>query len=131
MRTSIVVFALVVCALVGRPAAGQTVAGPGAILGWTLDVAGSSAAGVSAFTYRAYVDGAATGVVLVGPACTGTATPYACQAPLPTLTPGPHAITLSAANAAGEGPKSAAFAITVIVAPPAPTNLRILPPSLP
>ena len=83
----------------------------------------ASAAKAQAYTFRYYADGSATGTILTGVVCTGTAT-VTCSAAYPAFTPGPHSLTLSAANAAGEGPKSAPFTFTFVIVPSAPVNIR-------
>jgi len=113
---------------------------PGTPLLWDQPNA-ATAAIAQAYTFRVYADAATVGTVLSGVTCgtpysvlrriwdrlmrerAGTA-PIVCQAPFPAFTLGPHTLTLSAANAAGEGPKSAAFAFTFVVVPSAPANLR-------
>lgn len=84
----------------------------------------ADAAEAQSFTYRYYADGAATGIVLAGVVCSGSA-PVICQAPFPAFTPGPHSLTLTASNSAGESAPSAALAFTFVVVPTSPANLRI------
>jgi hypothetical protein len=84
----------------------------------------ASAVDAQALTYRYYADGSATGIVLTGVTCAGTTT-VTCSAPFPAFTPGNHAITLTAANVAGESIKSSSFAFVFVVVPSAPGNLRI------
>jgi len=115
--------ALVVALLVvGAGAAAAQVVPPGSELIWDQPNA-ATAAIAQAYTFRYYPDAAVVGITLTGVTCAGTA-PIICRAPFPAFTPGPHTITLSAANAAGEGPKSAVFMFTFVVVPSAPTNLR-------
>jgi len=78
----------------------------------------------TSYTYRLYADGATTGTILVV-ACTGTASPFPCSVPIGAFTPGPHSVTMSAANVAGESARSAPLLFTMVVIPSAPTNLRV------
>jgi|SRR5581483_4152810 len=78
-----------------------------------------------AYTYTSYPDGSATGTGLSGVTCSGTTSPFTCQVTYPAFTPGAHTLQLTAKNAAGESPKSAAFSFTFVVLPAAPVNLRI------
>ncbi len=91
-----------------------------------LDIAAPDAVTATAYVWRAYMDGSATSTVLTGTTCTGTA-PIACQFPIPATFPaGSHTYTFSAANAAGEGPKSAVFTFVLTKLPPQPVNVRIV-----
>lgn len=103
------------------PAAAQ-VATPSNTVGWDQDAADLATA--QAFSYRPYADGAATAVVLTGVTCTGTTSPFACKVAFPAFTPGPHALTLTATNEAGESLKSTPFAFRFVVIPNPPRNLR-------
>jgi hypothetical protein len=89
------------------------------------DQGNATAAEAQVFTYRMYADGAVTGTVLSGVTCAVVATVVTCQVPFPAFTPGAHTLQLSAENAAGEGPKSAAFSFTFVIVPSAPAALRI------
>ena len=77
------------------------------------------------YTYTYDPDGAATGTVLAPVACNTDGVTIACSAPMPAFTPGAHALTLTASNAAGESPHSTPISFTFVVVPDAPTSLRI------
>ena len=98
---------------------------PSSQIAW--DQAAADLATAQALTYRYYPDGAATGTVFSGVTCSGTASPFTCTVAFPAFSPGPHSLTLSAANAAGESAKSAAVSFTFVVIPAVPANPRIVP----
>jgi len=89
------------------------------------DEAAPTLADAQALTYRYYPDGAAAGVTFPAVTCTGAVSPFTCSAPIPAFTPGNHTITLTAANVAGESPKSGPFVFVFVVIPGTPTNVRI------
>jgi hypothetical protein len=91
---------------------------------FAFDQTAPDLATANSYTYRYYADGATTGVALTV-TCTGTASPFLCTAPVPAFTPGQHSVTLTAANIAGESPKSAPFAFTMMILPAVPANIRI------
>ena len=80
------------------------------------------------YTFRLYADGAATGAIVAGVVCVAGATAgvQTCTMPFPAFTPGAHTVQLTAANVAGESPKSSPFAFTLVVIPGAPSNLRVI-----
>lgn len=78
------------------------------------------------YTYKYYDNGSTTPQTLIGVTCTGTTSPFACQAPFPAFTPGNHSVTLTASNIAGESPKTSPLDFTFIVSPASPTNFRII-----
>ena len=78
----------------------------------------------NSYTYRYYADGATTGVVLPM-TCSGAAPPFVCVAPVPAFTPGPHSVTFTASNAAGESAQSAAVEFTMVIIPAVPQNPRV------
>jgi hypothetical protein len=84
----------------------------------TLQDAGS-------YTYKYYADGATTGTTITSVSCSGSASPFACETPIPAFTPGSHTIALTASNLAGESEKSALFSFTFVVTPAAPGNISI------
>jgi len=77
------------------------------------------------YTYKYYPDGSLTGINLVV-VCTGVTSPFICNTAFPTFTPGPHNITLTAGNIAGESLKSSPFAFVFVVVPVAPNRVRII-----
>ena len=80
----------------------------------------------SAYTYKWYLDGSATGTSFTGVTCTGTG-PYQCIVMFPPVSQGNHIIKISASNAAGESPLSDPFSFTFVGKPLQPTNLQIVP----
>jgi hypothetical protein len=98
-------------------------AGASSSLQW--DIAGTDLATVNAYIYRHYDDSAVTGVVFTGVSCVGAASPFVCTVPFPAFTPGAHTVAVSAANVAGESPRTAPLAFTFLVIPATPTTLRI------
>jgi len=114
--------ALLLALLWSAPLTAQTGV-PGQKFAW--DQAAPDLVSAQGYTYRHYPDGAIVGVVFVAVTCTGTASPFVCEALIPAFTPGSHTVTLSAANVAGESPKSAPFVFTFIVTPGTPANIRI------
>jgi hypothetical protein len=95
----------------------------------TWNQGAASLAIAQAYEYKVYVDGAATGAVLVPVTCAGGASPFVCSTPFPPSTPGNHQFEVSATFVSGavraESLKSAPLPFVLIVAPTAPTNLRI------
>ena len=82
------------------------------------------------YLYTAIVDGGATPVALTV-ACTGPASPFTCVAPLPVVTPGTHALTVTASvtltgGGTLPGTPSAQCQYQIAAAPAAPTNLTIV-----
>lgn len=92
-------------------------------LAW--DQAAANLAEAQAYSFKYYPAGAATGIALSGVTCSGAAAPFTCSVSYPAFTPGAHTLQLTAGNAAGESPKSAAFSFTFVVIPSAPANIRI------
>lgn len=80
---------------------------------------------VQTYTWKYFADAATTGIVLVGVTCTGTVTPYQCEAPFPAFTPGNHTLTLTTSNLAGESAKSLPLSFAFVVTPGAPIGLKI------
>ncbi len=104
--------------------AAQNAATPNDKIG--LDITAVDAATATAYTWRAYLDGSATPIVLTGAACSGSV-PVSCQFPIPASFPaGSHNMTVSAGNTAGEGPKSLVFAFVLTRTPGQPVNIRII-----
>jgi len=104
--------------LLAAAAQAQT-ATPGSKFIWTQS---TDAATAQAYTWKVYTDGAAIGVTLTAVTCVANspATTATCSVAIPAFTPGPHSITVSATNAAGEGPKSDALAFTMVALPAKP-----------
>lgn len=113
--------ALVGLVLVGlaAPVAAQTTALPGSKFAWTQSIDAPTA---QAYSWKLYNDGAVTGVALAPVTCVaGTpATTANCSVPMPAYTPGPHTITITATNAAGESPKSDPLTFTMVAIPAKP-----------
>ena len=82
-------------------------------LGWTQRA--QDAAELGTFDYALYVDGSRR--VLTGDTCSVSGSAFACSAPLPPLTPGPHALTLAAFmtidGTVVESPQSTTLQVTV------------------
>lgn len=89
-----------------------------------VDQGAPDLATANGYVYRYYADGATTGTV-IAMTCAGSASPFQCEGSIPAFTPGPHTVTLTASNVAGESPKSAPLAFTFVVVPGAPQNPRI------
>ena len=123
--------ALCFCALLlmSVMAAAQNAATPNDKIGLDIAVVPSTsqdAATAQAYTWKAYLDGSATAIVLPGAMCSGT-NPATCQFPIPATFPaGQHTMTISASNVAGEGQKSAQFSFVLTRQPNAPTTIRII-----
>lgn len=125
-RAILTVVVLLVCA---APAFAQT-----PVLGTerlTWDQPAATLAVAQAFEYRVYIDAAATGTV-VAASCAGTASPFVCSTPFPAATPGVHntpGIQVTATSISGtvraESLKSTALPFVLVVAPLAPTNVRV------
>lgn len=99
---------------------------PTSKLQWNQD--GPDLATISAYTYKYYADGAATGTTFpTSTICTGTGTPFVCTVNIPSFTQGNHSVTITASSAGGESPKSAPLAFTFISVPPTPTGLKLIP----
>lgn len=109
-------------------ASAQT-ATPTSRLAW--DQVAPSQAAAQGYVYEGAFDGGAPQSLTA--TCTGTASPFACVASFPALTPGPHSVRLRAVDTTTvpgtrlESSLSAAFAFTLVALPDAPSNLRITP----
>lgn len=93
-------------------------------IAWTQEA--PTLADAQGYTYRYYPDGA-PGVALSGVTCSGEGSPFSCQVAFPAFTPGNHALTMTAANLAGESVQSAPLNFVFVVTPATPTGLRIVP----
>jgi hypothetical protein len=89
-----------------------------------VDEGGSDLATVQGFTYAYYPDTATTPTPIVM-TCAGAASPFTCSSAFPAFTPGPHSLTVTAKNVAGESPKSPVLSFTFVLVPNAPQNIRI------
>ncbi len=108
----------------------QTPAPPGSRLGF--DQQAPDLATAQGYDYAAYVDkGPRT--VLAAATCQSSVPPglFTCVANLPAMTPGDHAIELTAATTVSgvlvESLRSVPFAVRVVIAPAPPQSLRIVP----
>lgn len=99
-----------------------------------FDIPTSTLAVAQGYAYKYYPDSAVTGTTLATVTCTGTATPFQCEAPFPAFTPGSHTLTITAVltyvdvngvSQTLEGAKSTPFTFTFIVNPGTPINLHI------
>lgn len=96
----------------------------------TWDQAAPDLATAQGYTYRQYADGATTGAALAGVTCVAYAGTQpglvaTCAAPFPAFTPGPHTVTITAGNLAGESAPSSPFAFVFVVVPATPVNVRL------
>lgn len=82
-------------------------------------------ADAQAYEYGIYVDGSTTKQVLAAVTCTGTVSPFNCEAPIPAFTPGNHTATLTAKNVAGESLKSDPLGFNFVVTPSKPGNFGL------
>jgi len=78
--------------------------------------------GVNTDGYKLQIDSQAAAVVTA--TCAVVSAVRTCEIPFPALTPGAHTLVLIAWNIAGEA-ASAPFAVTVVVIPAVPVNIRI------
>lgn len=101
----------------------QPTAAPASSFAW--DQGALDLATAQAQTYRHYDDGSGVGAVFPTVVCSGAASPFQCQAPIPAYTPGAHTVTVTAGNEAGESAPSNVVAFKFVVTPPAPANVRI------
>lgn len=91
-------------------------------LGW--DEAAASLADANKLLYKLTVD-QNPAVILTRVVCTGSVSPFACQAPWPLLSVGSHNIFLVAADGTGfESQQSSTYQFNFGIIPAAPGNLR-------
>ena len=87
-------------------------------LGWSQPA--QDAAQLASLDYAIYVDGVRS--VLTGDACSGSAAPFDCAAPLPPLSPGAHSLELAsfiiADGTVVESERSTALRVTVAASTP-------------
>ncbi len=114
---------VLVCLAIAAVASAQSNASPTSKLAW--DQAAPDLATAQAYTYKAYPDGTATGAALSPVTCSGASSPFVCTVPFPAFAPGPHTMTVSAGNEAGDSLPSAALSFSMVVIPAVPVNLRI------
>lgn len=125
MRTIVCLTLLVVSW--GWPAVAQTVL---PIDRFEFSQAAPDLATAQSYTYQAYID--ALPPVELTATCEGTASPFVCRAPLPPHVTGPHVAAVTTAirlpdGRLAESPRSEPYAYRIVVAPSAPTGLRIVP----
>jgi hypothetical protein len=97
-------------------------------VGW--DQAAGTLAEAQAFTYRYYLDGAASGAALSSVTCSGSASPYTCQAELRVTISGPHTLALSAETSpTSRSPLSPPVSFNHVpsTAPTAPESITLTP----
>lgn len=125
------VFALVALAVLSAiPAFAQNVT-PKSKFEWTQDTTDLAAA--NALVYRVYeID--AVGTVLppttgtvIQHTCTGATSPFPCTAPVTAFTPGSHRVVLTASLDGEASPHSLPATFRMIIAPNAPTALKVTP----
>lgn len=95
---------------------------------WTQDAASITVA--RAYRYELELDNVVLTTPLVA-TCTGTASPFACEAPIPAITPTSHTVRLRAVDSSNAAPLvsdwSDAFTFVMRAAPAKPTGIRIIP----
>lgn len=127
MKRILMMFAVLAFVLSAAPAWAQG-ADQNDHLAW--DQAAPNQAEAQAYTYRKYDDGATTGVTISGVTCEATATAgsFLCYTLLGAYTSGSHSVTVSAAlpDGSSESLPSTPLVFSFIVAPNAPTGLRII-----
>ena len=94
---------------------------------FVVDIVAADAPTAQAYTWKLYNDGATAGVVWAGVTCVASQTSgtQTCSGLMPAYTPGAHAVTFTASNAAGESPKSAVLNFTLVAVPNTPSTPRI------
>ena len=117
--------------LVAGPAMAQTTPVVGTEkLGWDQDAA--STADLTLLSWAAYIDQAATPVPIANVTCGQVkgASGFPCQGDIPALTPGDHTITMVAVLMVGtvrlESLKAVPLPVRLVIAPPAPTGVKII-----
>jgi hypothetical protein len=117
MRSIRTIFLLALLTLSGSVAYAQAATPTSKFL---LDIVAADAPTAQAYTWRLYLDGAATGTVVSGVTCASASGVITCTVPFPAMTPGSHSATFTAANTAGESAKSAAVTFALVVVPNTP-----------
>jgi hypothetical protein len=88
--------------------------------------AANSLAEAQGYVYKYYLDGAGVGSTFAGVTCSGTASPFTCQARTPAFSNGNHSLTITAASAAGESAPSIPFGFVFGNPPTTPNNIRVI-----
>jgi len=90
-------------------------------LNWTIAAVPATA---NSYSYKAYINSATTGVVLVGVTCVAAQSGSTCSAPFPNPADGTYTVQLTALKTVGatvkESPKSASAALDIVTTPPTP-----------
>jgi len=124
MRATLVLSLLLFIA----PAAfAQSNAAPTDKFAWNIEAA--SLAVAQAYTYELELDGTVLATALVT-TCSGAASPYDCNAPIPAVTPSTHTARVRAVDTSGTpltGPFSDLLTFTMRAVPSKPGNFRIIP----
>jgi hypothetical protein len=124
MKTLLIALALVSFASIAQA---QTPATPKSNLAWDQDA--PTLAVATGYEYAVYIDAAPR--LVVAATCTGVASPFACQTPIPAMTPGDHSLAVTASDNTSvpgvtqESLKSTAFPVRLFLAPQVPKGLRI------
>ena len=122
MKTLVLAIALLFCAL---PAFAQTPVTPGSAQKFGWDHSAASQAEEDAQGVNVYVD-ALPAAPLAGKVCTSpSAGNFACTAPIPALTPGVHAVAITATLNGSESAKSNTLSLVMVIMV-APGNFRIV-----
>ncbi len=111
------------CSLFAGVASAQT-ATPISKFAWSQ--AGPDLATVQAYTVRRFDDGGTTGVTLTTVTCSGTVSPFQCEAPIPAYTQGAHTVFITSANVAGPSSGSNTLSFQMVLVPSTPTNFRLV-----
>ena len=123
MKRAIAAFTVLAVLGFASAAFAQTPANPGNKVAW--DQPAPTLADAQGYTYKYYPDAATAGVALTPVTCSGTVSPFQCEAAFPAFTPGSHTMAITASNTAGESVKSAPLSFMFVVIPSAPINLTI------
>lgn len=126
MRARLIVLAVLFVGAAASSARAQSTANPTNALG--IDIAAADVPTAAGYTWRMYLDSSTTGSTIAGVTCAASATAgvQTCRLPWPALTTGTHTVQVTAANGAGESPKSVSFSFPFENQPSTPTNPRIV-----
>lgn len=125
MRQSLMAMAVVLVMATGAQAQGQ--ATPGQAFAFDYETAAMTTYSVVRFEQQ--VDGGAWADIGIPEVSNDGQTPTAhttYRVAIPALTPGAHAVSFRACNAAGCGAASTTFPFVLIVQPPAPSGTRVV-----